>query len=157
MKGNYSIHHILLDIPLFEEKMSPHEHRVLFITLSYIVHWCYHEGIVHFKQGELSKDWRIKQDDFRKATKLLLKHKYIKMIKAHSQRDQTSAIYKLDKACTPWVKNLYPRRVQAVPPQGRVNNINNIIGDGATTPPPISKNETLTAPPDTIVWKNLKK
>jgi hypothetical protein len=159
MTGNYNIDHKLLDIPLFQQKLTPTEHQALLITISYIVHWCRNATVCHFKQGELSRDWRIKQDFFAKATGLLLKHHYIKMIKPHSQRDQTSAIYGLDRACTPFAQKLYPKKSKAVPQGGRVNNINNIIGEDVNTPPQF-KNESTSSDAgvySTVSWKQLKK
>ena len=144
MNVNYNIDHTLLAIPLFQEKLTPTQHQALLITISFIVHWCKNSEVCHFKQGELSRDWRIKQDFFAAATKLLIKHNYIKMIKSHSQRDQSSAIYKLDRACTPFAQKLYPKKRKAVPQGGTVNNINNIIrDDDVNTSPPNKKNGTF--------------
>lgn len=159
MTGNYNINHQLLDLPLFNEKLTPTEHQALLITISYIVHWCIHKGVCHFKQGELSRDWRIKKDFFAKSTKLLLKYDYIKMIKPHSQRDQTSAIYGLGGACTPFAQKLGLKRRKAVPQGGTVNNINNIIGDAVNTTPQFKNVSTSSDHGiySTVSWKALKK
>jgi len=158
MEQNYNINHKLLHFPVFEETLTTTEHQALLITFSFIVHWCsVNNGTCEFKQNGLSQDWRIKAHYFQRSRELLIKYKLIEEIKSYSKKGNHGYFYKLGGAYTPLAKNLYLRGAKPIPPRGKVNNINNIIGDGATTPPPIKKNETLSSPPDTIVWKNLKK
>lgn len=125
LNQNWSLNHLVLSLPPFQDKMTATEHQALFITFSYIIHWCNQKGVCNFPQSALVKDWRIKAQYWANARARLEKHKMIEMVRSYSQKGQHGYSYKLGTGYTPFAKYLYPVLSKAVPPGGRVNNNNN--------------------------------
>ena len=151
MQINYNIDHKLLNLPVFKNQ-TDHTKRALLISLSIIIHFTKHTGQCMFYQTQLSEDWDITDRYFRKALKILLDSKLIKLVKPYDRKTQTPAIYQGSSGTIPGVSKQYTPGLKAVDARSRVNNINNIIRDDDKSHPN-KKEETSSSFETKETWE----
>lgn len=119
MTVNYNVDHTLLSI----EPIKSLKGNTKFATwhaMCMIIHFTKVNGNCELPKHQLAKSFGIKSNFFGEATKILIKHNWIKELVPYSREKQTAAIYTVGIGYTSLGLKLYLSGTKAIPTRGKV-------------------------------------